>query len=85
MNIFKVIGKERRGEFDFYKLRYGGLYNILQKDPATLDEADKFAYYSFKELLEYKESINDMGQVFLKNNETAKAVEYYQSKIDNLS
>jgi hypothetical protein len=82
LNIFKVLGKEKRGEFEYYILEYGSIFNILGfENPEFLKKNDRIAYYTYKELMGEKVNMEDYGQVFLNSNETQKSVDYYEAKI----
>lgn len=49
LNIFKVVGKEKRGDFEFYTLLYGSIFNVLgTENPEFLKKNDRLAYYTYK-------------------------------------
>jgi hypothetical protein len=50
LNVFKIVGKEKLEGFELYVLEYGAIFHVLDHDPNKLEENDRFAYYSFKEL-----------------------------------
>ena len=82
LNIFKVMGKESRDGFDYFTLKYGTIFNVLGKgNPELLKRNDRLAYYTYKELMGEKDSLQDLGQVFLKSNQAQKSVDYYEAKI----
>ena len=69
LNIFKVMGRESRDGFDYFVLKYGTIFNVLAKgNPELLKRNDRLAYYTYKELMGEKDSLQDLGQVFLKSN-----------------
>lgn len=77
-----MLKKELREGYEYYRLRHGGIFNVLNcKDPSQLEPNDEYAYYTYKELMGEKENMGDLGQVFLKNNEAQKCVDYYEDKI----
>ncbi len=49
-----------------YVLEYGAIFYVLDQNPDMLEENDKFAYYSFRELRKMNEEVKDIGDVYLK-------------------
>jgi hypothetical protein len=65
-------------------LEYGAIFHVLDQDPNKLEENEKFAYYSFKELREMNEEVKDIGDVYLKTLEPEKAIEIYEFKLEKM-
>ncbi len=74
LNVFRIVGKEKLEGFELYVLEYGAIFHVLDQDPNKLEENEKFAYYSFKELREMNEEVKDIGDVYLKTLEPEKAI-----------